>query len=61
MSEMLFGDHFSNDIQKIIAISVMAAISNLPFTVFGCQLINSGNIFMTRTLLVKTYNIILID
>jgi hypothetical protein len=28
MSEMLLGNHFSHDIQKVIAISIMAAISN---------------------------------
>jgi hypothetical protein len=28
MSEMLLGNHFSHDIQKVIAISVMAAISD---------------------------------
>ena len=28
MSEMLLGNHFSHDIQKVIAISIMAAISD---------------------------------
>ena len=35
MSEMLLGNHFSHDIQKVIAISVMFAISN-PAIQFVC-------------------------
>ena len=49
MSGTLLGNHFSHYIQKVVAISVLAGCyqqSCLPFMVFGCRSINSGNIFM---------------
>jgi hypothetical protein len=50
MSKMLLENHFSHDIQKVIAISVVAAISDS--VIHGVWLADSGNIFTKSTLLI---------
>ena len=60
MSEMLFGNHFSHNIQKVIAIYLLLPPhATMLFRVYDRWSISSGNIFTKSTLLVITYNLIL--